>query len=852
MPGPRWKKVLSDLWSDPSRTVLVVLSIFIGVFATGVIQGARMIVVRELEHSYQHTNPAHASIRVTADDQFGDDLVEVVRKINGVAAAEGRRTASLQVETQPDIWDTLSLTAIADFDDMQINQFASVEGKAKPGDKEVLIERSSREQLNAKIGDYLTLKRSDGKQKIVQIVGVVHDLGVQPTAMTGTFYGYSTTSTMEWLGEGADYNQMLIRVAADAPVPTFPPSAAASHGNDTAHTNAAPPTEQTARPRANMSNARTPIAQSEGPIMVQVSATVDEVNGRIEKSGREPQVPRGPHGRISNEHWATSFINNLSTTMSVLGIMSLFLSAFLVTNTISALLAQQVKHIGIMKAIGARSHQMTQMYLVLVCCFGLLALLLAIPLTVWLCGILVPIVADYFNFDLSNATFPQDILMIQVFAGLIIPLIASIVPVINGTRMTVLDALNSDGIQVTTPKKKRLRIPNITSWFPQLLTRPLLLSVRNTFRRKARVSLTLLTLTVSGFIFIGIFSVRASLVQTLDDFLSREFQFDAVIMLERSYDDHYAVETVNHVPGVAAAEAWSDGAASRVYPNGNESEAIQITAVPPQTEMIHPVIIAGRWLLPEDENALIVSTGVLEDDPDITVGSTVQLTINDKESTWHVVGISTGMGTMRTGYTNYTYWNRVTGQVGDTRTLRVQLTDELTAEQVATLDALETYLEYQGMDVGRIFSMSEMQDRVTAQFDFIVMALLVMAVLMAFVGGLGLAGTMSLNVIERTREIGIMRAIGASNRMVLHIFLGEGLVIGILSWMFGTVLALPISKLLSDAMGQLFFRVPLSFHFSVEGVGVWLVFSLILAFVASLLPAWNATRLTVHHALASM
>jgi putative ABC transport system permease protein len=94
-----------------------------------------------------------------------------------------------------------------------------------------------------------------------------------------------------------------------------------------------------------------------------------------------------------------------------------------------------------------------------------------------------------------------------------------------------------------------------------------------------------------------------------------------------------------------------------------------------------------------------------------------------------------------------------------------------------------------------------------------------------------------------------MRAIGASNKMILQIFLAEGLIIGILSWFLGTTLSLPISKLLSDALGSLFFRMPLNFHFAYDGVGIWLMISFVLALLASFLPAWNATRMSVREVL---
>lgn len=821
--GPRWKKVLSDLWINKTRTLLVVASIWIGVFATGVINGSRSIVVNELQASYADTSPAHSTVYVSDDDSFDDDLVEAVRKIDGVENAEGRRQAMVSVEELPGIWQDMQLTAIPDFDDIRINKIQPVQGALKPRDKEILLERSSFEMLHSVVGDSIVIERADGKHKVMQIAGVVHDLSVQPTSMSGRYYGFVTLGTMEWLGEKTDYSRMLIRVAKEQSPAGVP---------------------------ARMAQA----ARGDAPSMRQIISVLDAVEDKIKKSERDPQMPRGPHGGSSNEHWATSFISNLSMMMSVLGVLSLFLSGFLVTNTIAALLAQQIRQIGIMKAIGARNHQMMGMYMVLVLGFGGLAMLLALPLTMLVTRVFVSYVADYFNFDLSRATFPPTILLIQAFASLCIPVIASIVPVFTGTRITVYEAINSDSIaQPAGKKKKKLkpaRVSRLGMVLSNVLNRPLLLSLRNTFRRKARVALTLFTLTFGGMIFIGIFTIRNSLVMTLDDFISREFQFDLVVIFDRTYRDYYVIDAVTQSPGITNAESWSDGSASRIYDDEQESENISLTALPPTTQMLTPMVVKGRWLLPDDENALVITTGVLEDDPDIAVGDTITLKINERESSWRVVGMTTGMGDSREAYVNYNYFNRLTGQVGKTRMLRVQTEGRSLHVQQKTAEAVQTNLKRQGIDVNRVFFMTDMRERVVERFDFIVMALMIMAMLMSIVGGLGLAGTMSLNVIERTKEIGIMRAIGASNGMVLQIFMGEGVLIGLLSWLAGSSLALPMSKMLCDAMGQLFFRTPLSFSFSVTGVFIWLAFSVVLAIVSSFLPAWNATRLTVRDVLA--
>jgi putative ABC transport system permease protein len=105
-------------------------------------------------------------------------------------------------------------------------------------------------------------------------------------------------------------------------------------------------------------------------------------------------------------------------------------------------------------------------------------------------------------------------------------------------------------------------------------------------------------------------------------------------------------------------------------------------------------------------------------------------------------------------------------------------------------------------------------------------------------------------VLERRREIGVMRAIGASSRSLLGIVIIEGMVIGLLSWVAGLLLALPLSKALSDAVGVGFIQAELSYRFSTGGALLWLGVVLAIAAMASLLPARSAARVTVREVLA--
>jgi putative ABC transport system permease protein len=136
------------------------------------------------------------------------------------------------------------------------------------------------------------------------------------------------------------------------------------------------------------------------------------------------------------------------------------------------------------------------------------------------------------------------------------------------------------------------------------------------------------------------------------------------------------------------------------------------------------------------------------------------------------------------------------------------------------------------------------------QLNMIAIMLLAMSILLAIVGGLGLMGTMSINVIERTKEIGVMRAIGASSRAVQQIVLVEGILIGGMSWALGTLVAYPLSRLLSNVLGSAVIQSSLTYVFDIRGPGLWLLIVMVLASLASYLPARRASKVAVHDVLA--
>jgi putative ABC transport system permease protein len=527
-------------------------------------------------------------------------------------------------------------------------------------------------------------------------------------------------------------------------------------------------------------------------------------------------------------------------------VLTLILSGFLVVNTVSALLAQQVRQIGVMKAVGATSRQLVAMYLSMVVVLGLLALFVATPLGLLAARAIVGFLARLINFDLTAFRVPLWVYGIQLVAAVLVPLLAALGPVRGGARITVREAITSYGLSSAT--FGRGPIDRLLSEV-RFLSRPLALSLRNTFRRKRRLVLTLITLGLGSTIFMSVFSVRTSLLLTLDDAL-KYWQYDVGVVFNRPYRVDDIEQQARSVPGVLAAETWGYQSIRRERPDGTESEGYTLIAPRADTQLLQPDVWRGRWLLDDDENAVVINTDFLQQEPDVRIGQKLELQMNGRTTDWTVVGIIRGVLSGPTVYANYPYFTRVARNADRAGSVQVVSTAKTPQAQVQLARLLEEQFERAGLRVSSTQTVGQLRAVTVSQFNVIVVFLLIMSVLIAVVGALGLAGTMSINVLERTREIGVMRAVGATGAAIRGIVIGEGAFIGVLSWIVGLLFALPVSRFLSSAVGLAFLRTPLSYRFSVVGALIWLGAVLLLAAIASLWPARNASRLSVREVLA--
>lgn len=786
----RWRKALRDLWLNRARTVLVVLAITVGIAGFGAVLTTYAILNRELSASYMAANPASATLWV---ERLDADFLAALRARPQITAAEARQTVTGRIQTGPDEWRTLWLFVLADYEQIDVSIISPQSGVWPPAGGEILIERKALALSKAAIGEEVVIKLPDSPPQPLRLVGTTHDPVQAPAWMEGIVYGYVTRDTLAQLGIASEPNELKIVVAGEAP--------------DEA----------------------------------QVRATADELAAWIEQSGRTvSRVEVPPPGK--HVHWrqleATLFLQ------ARFGLLALVLGGVLAATLIAAMMAQQVRQIGVMKAVGGRPGQIMGLYFGAVIFLGLVAVALALPLGIWLGRVYATFMMDMFNFNLTSMRVPLWVWAAMAAVGILTPAIIAAYPIWRGSRITVREAISDYGIAQGARRPGAIeRRP-----FP-FLNRPFLLSLRNTFRRRGRLVLTLGTLAAGGAIFIAALIIRASLLYTVDRAFTSQ-SYDVTLRFSRPYPVEAIREAVEAVPGVVQVETWGMGYVTRLYDDGRAGNRLTLVAPPAATRLLDGYPLrAGRRFQPGDEDVLLINQMFAQEEG-VGVGDTITLTLAGQATPWSIIGVLEQMTSGSMLSVPYERFVGLTGQ-GNVAELVCVVSE---SRDAAALDAVKQGLERQmltsGLDVLANNSIADWRQVLIDHMVVITVFLMVTAALIVVVGGLGLASTMSINVLERRRELGVLRAIGASNGAIQRLIVIEGTLIGVLSWLIAAAAAAPLGVWLGSMIADMLFEMRLEFVFPPVTFLVWLGLAAVLAAAASFYPAWSASQLTVREVLA--
>jgi putative ABC transport system permease protein len=795
MISSRWKKVWADFWGNRGRTFLTIVTIAVGAFAVGFNSNLGLYMNESMDGDYLTANPSEAEVYASG---LNDETVDAAREVPGVEAVEGYSSVSARIVKADGTYADVRFTSVEVPAEMTLNFLKPALGETRIppyADKETVLEASAL-PLGYKIGDTILIELGDGKQRELALTGYVHSVTGIPYNLAQTADAYVTPDTLEWLGGNVnEYDRLSISVSEKQ--------------TDADH----------------------------------VTAVAQAVADELERSGSTVyfvSVYQPGH------HFAYSVTQGVFFVLGTLGYLTVLLSGFLIVNTITALMTQHTRQIGIMKATGGSTLQIFGMYLVLIFAFGLGALGIAVPLADGAAQNIGAGMAAWLNFHPGAYRGYPATLVQQVIVAVGVPVLAALLPIYNSVRITVREALSDYGLGGNAKVKEEKSGKNSA-----LIPRPIRISLRNTFRRKTRLGLTLFTLVLGGAVFIAVYNLWASFDQTMKD-IQGYFLADINIAFDKGYRYDKVANVAASIPGVVSAEGWLEWTGTLETDDDETGTQILFFAPPSTSTLIDPIITSGRWLEQGDENAIVIGNHLLQIFPDLKVGDWLTIDIDGKDTKWNIVGIYSITGNVSPPllYVNYEYLSALVGEPEMAYSLRIitEQHDSLTQRRIN--DQIQAAFEERGIQISSTQLGADFIRDQKAQTDILVYFMLVMAALIAIVGGLGLMGTMSVNVLERTREIGVMRAIGASNGDIQAIVITEGMVIGILSWLISIFISMPITNVLCFGVGMAIMTAPMPVVYGLSGIVAWLIFTIVLGTLASALPARRASRLTVRDTLA--
>jgi putative ABC transport system permease protein len=809
------RKSGADLTRRKGRTLLVVLGIFIGVFGLTVINVTEDALVSSFAYTrgFQLVQP---DFQMTVD-KLDPALLPTLQAVPNVQ--------TVQFTSNFDACWQLSHTGcsvnldVVSFPDLQhppITQLELVAGRY-PSIGEILLEQGDQSLHGVQIGDDVTLHVEQLTTRL-QVVGFVHTPGANP-AESGDALGYMS---------GAGLQQ-----------------AVAALGNPVAH-----------RPDGQ----QIPVYQHHIQIKFQSSSaqTNDETAAALLQLVPSHDVQVLGSGFAPTVSASTlKTIDNIFALLRGLVGLALLLSGLLILNTVTTLIGEQTAIIGTMKALGGTRGAIARGYLTSVGVYSLLATLPGLALGLYAGNQLAGLVAPQIPLELGPFTVAPWVVALSLVVGFGVPLLSALAPLWIGTRISVRDALSAYGVSTNEGNGFLTWLGQRLAWVSQTTW----LGLRGVFRKRWRAALSLTTISLTAACFLVV-QIAVSSVDGTMGAVRANLSADMTVNFKDNATFSHVLAQLTALPNVAYVERSGGTNADTQW------GTVQVSGYEPNTHLYQYELTSGRWFHPDETSVVLVSDAVLRTSG-LHIGDTLTLTNNYGSSTQLTLTI---IGTVHQTI-NVLGW--IGAAIMPVNTLNELRGIPADSASTATLQAIVAARDrspdavnqlaaaisgvvnpsgaasddpgYYAGNGGIIDTVQEYTSRRQGDAYILYYMFFALALIVGVVGMLGLANSLVASVMERRREIGLLRALGARGWRVAQVFWIESLSLAALSWCAGVVLGLPLAYAFVQTFAA---RVmPVDFLVNPRAFVVMLGATLIVATLASVAPAWRASRMQIASAL---
>lgn len=784
----RWRKAFADLRAYRTQIGLIALVLMLGTAGMVAALDARTVLQREIDASFSGAN---APDLVLWFDQVDDAWLARVAAQPGVVAVAARRVSFVRITGSQGREFPLHLSIVRDPLAQAVARVHGHEARAAEADAGLWVERSGQGLLGAQPGAQLALRNSSGAAVSLPLAGWLHDPGVAPSTQEQMVYAWATPSVAAGLVPAGQPDQLLVKLAR----------------------------------RGNWGE-----ATEQGERLAAWAGSVGRAPLRVETG-----MAQHPHALLM-----TAMLRVLGVLSAIAFLSSAAWSAYMV----SLWMRRELRVVGILKSLGARRAQIAAQYLALAGPLVLACALVAVPLGAALGQALVAYEVAELNIDLASTQVALPWRALAWALALLLPLGSVGWPIWRAARMTPQQAMSDAGVGVPGGTGRRrarwLRLPGDRRWT---------LALRNSFRRPWRLALMVAALASGGALVLTTHSNHEAVMAVVDASLANQGH-DIELVLQRPAPAAVLEALARALPDVQVAEAWRRAGVSLVDAAPPSAEGadtrIALAGYPPHSALQRRPVIEGR--LPRDDatDELLATRYLLAQHPAFRLDAPVRLRHGEREATVRVVGLVEAIG-QATLIAPQATFEAVTGMGDAASSLRVQVREGVPLLPPAR--ALDQALVDAQHTPAQVITRDRVRDALDEHVAVVGGVIRMIALAAALVGGLWLAASTALSVLERTREIGVLRSLGATRRDIGTMFLAEGAAVALLAALLSLTLAAALISLFGVAAGRMLLHATVPFHLSPKGLAI-VAAGLLVGMAAVALAVQRVMRLSARDALA--
>jgi putative ABC transport system permease protein len=775
------RKSWTDLSRRPVRAVMTILTLALAVASFGIL-ALPSLMNRAMAAEVQRARLY--DVFVPIDDAFlSKSQLAALARLPNVSALSARSVFTTRAlvgtkRVSTEIW------GVPNFAYQPVDQVITT---SRPATGSILVDdRDSMSGItNAGAGDRLEVQGADGAYRSLPVSGSAMAMAFNQDTLNGDLVLYADQATVQSLGGFSGYNLLELRLTDT--------STAAAQKTVTAV-------------RAFLAEQPTPIAFSNLPT--------------IRSPGDWP---------------LKGVFNSRAKILDILIVLAVISAALLLANTIRTLVAEQSREIGVMRSIGASGRDVRNCYLRTAALLGVLGAIAGSALGIGLAFLLLKVFARTVFGISPGFSVDWAVVAVGAVAGVAGTMLTAWPTLRRVLHTPVHDALASEGL-VSRFGASRLDRAVLRSG---ALPSPVRIGVRNIARQKERSATTVAQIALAVATLLGLLSLALAVSQTTDQSWN-VLDYDISLSAQQggNWFGPAVVSQIRAQGGVAGVEPadWSQ----LTY----QGQTLYGLGVHARTFVREP-LTAGRWMNARDEasgaNVAVVGSAAARR-WDLHPGSRVTLKGASGPFTVTVIGV--GGSQADNGYNLYTTLmalQRATGHPGTANSLLVRTTDKRHASIDSLAARLENVLARSGHPSrSQVMYAGRATDKATASSMLVIVegiGLLIVAISM-----LGLVNALTMSIIERTREIGVLRCVGARARDLRRIFRTETVSLAVI----GFIVAIPLGWLVAKALQWLVLHVvgaQIPAPYTLRDLIVAFVGTVVLAVLVVIAPLRRATHL---------